>query len=55
MAALATDYTAITGKPWPVAVTPPKPPAPAPEAPASVFAELVAKLEELLAWLKKAV
>lgn len=58
IAALAADYTQITGKPWPVTVTPPKPapPAPEPVPPApSLLAELVAKLEDLLNWLKNAV
>jgi hypothetical protein len=49
MTQLAADYQSITGNPFPAAVTPPKP---APSAPESVLAELVAKLEELLAWLR---
>jgi hypothetical protein len=63
MASLAADYQEITGKPFPASVTPPKPappeppapvpPAPpAPQPPQNLLQELVAKLEELIAWLK---
>lgn len=61
---LAADYTAITGRPFPAVLTPPKPvPPPVPPAPPappappvphpSPIAELIQKLEELIAWLKK--
>ena len=51
---LAADYQAITGKPFPASVTPPKPAPPKPSpAPDNVITELVAKLEELVAWLRK--
>jgi hypothetical protein len=60
MAALAADYEAITGSPFPASVTPPKPappeppapPAPAPVPPANWLQELVAKLEELIALVR---
>ena len=53
MTQLAADYQAITGRAFPAPVTPPKPapPAPAPGG-TDILAELVAKLEELLAWLR---
>ena len=53
MTQLAADYQEITGRAFPASVTPPKPapPAPAPASP-DFIAELVAKLEELLAWLR---
>lgn len=57
MAALAVDYQAITGQPFPVAVTPPKPappePVPAPVPVPTVITELVERLENVLTWLKK--
>jgi hypothetical protein len=61
MQQLAADYTAITGKPFPAVITPPKPEPPAPVPPAPVppapsqnpVAELIQKLEELVAWLRK--
>lgn len=60
MATLAADYQAITGNPFPASVTPPKPappeppapPAPAPVPPHTWVEELIAKFEELIAWLK---
>lgn len=70
LAQFAADYTAITGKAFPVAVNPvpvPPPPAPAPVPPAPVpppapapdpaphswVPELVTRLEELIAWLRR--
>lgn len=63
MATLAADYQEITGSPFPASVTPPKPeppappeptppPAPAPVPTPNLLQELIAKLEELIAWLK---
>jgi hypothetical protein len=56
IAQLAQDYTAITGKTFPVAVTPPKPvppvPVPAPVAPETLVTELVQGFEKVIAWLK---
>lgn len=53
MEQLATDYTEITGKPFPASVTPPKPAPPAPEtAPADIVEEIVTGLEKLITWLK---
>ena len=59
MTQLAADYTAITGRPFPAVVTPPKPtppPAPVPPAPPkpnpNAVTELIQKLEELIAWLR---
>lgn len=56
IAQLAADYTAITGKPFPASVTPPKPVPPAPEnAPAHIASsleDLVEHLEHVLRWLK---
>lgn len=60
---LAADYTAITGRPFPAVVTPPKPeptpPAPGPTPPPKPSpvpppppAGFIKWLEELLAWLK---
>jgi hypothetical protein len=53
---LAADYTAITGKPFPAAVTPPKPvppaPAPAPAVPENLVTELVQGFEKVIAWLR---
>jgi hypothetical protein len=53
---LAADYQEITGHAFPASVTPPKPapPKPAPPAP-NVIEEIVVKLEEFLAWLKRLV
>lgn len=59
LTALAADYTAITGKPFPAVVTPPKPEPPAPNppvppapAPANLVEEIIDKVEAVLAWLK---
>ncbi len=52
IAALATGYQAITGKPFPVAVTPPKPAPPEPVPAPTIVSELVQKLEDLVTWLK---
>lgn len=56
MTQLAADYREITGHAFPASVTPPKPAPPEPVAPPpNVIAELVEKLEEFLAWLKRLV
>jgi hypothetical protein len=55
MAQLAADYQEITGKPFPVAVTPPKPAPPAPVPPAGIVQELIEKLEAFVTWLKSVV
>lgn len=56
IAQLAADYTAITGKPFPAAVTPPKPappaPLPAPPQTENLLQELIAGCEKIIAWLK---
>lgn len=55
MQALAADYQEITGKPFPVSVTPPKPAPPAPVPPASIVQELIEKLEAFVTWLRSVV
>jgi hypothetical protein len=46
---LAADYTALTGRPFPASVTPPKP---APALSPGLAQEIIAKVEEVLSWLK---
>jgi hypothetical protein len=62
MGMLAADFQEITGKPFPAAVTPPKPappvPSPAPvpgSTPPDIVTELVEKLEVFVDWLKSLV
>jgi hypothetical protein len=59
MAQLAADYTALTGEPFPAALTPPKPAAPVTAAPVTppvtLIAELIEKMEQFVTWLKKLV
>lgn len=51
---LAADYVAITGQPFPAVVTPPKPAPPEPAAvPGNALTELITKLEEVLAHLRR--